>query len=1324
MSLFAPSRPPLQYPGSKRRVFRRPDFRHAGTPDSSGAPLSTGEVDYDDLIVHRAWRSFDHDRAGEVRYFMYEVSQRNPGEGEYTTFFKAARICRLTRVPRYLRQASANSGPTMVFQQMRDVLTAMREQQTLFLNIIAKSPEMPLVFGYGVQAWGFTPEEAQAKADESYAVLTYQLDGTYQQLEYAPITLQEGEQLSRYQSEWQHIAMARGRPMPVGQTLGASGIFDGNRTDVDSTNNQLESFIRGMSDSCRRGFMMSLVTVPVSPAEISYAWRNMAKRASDVRSDQEGTRGFTAGVALPFMLGNSIGEGHGTVHQVGQGETLGAGHGTSVSHADSTSQSQTDSTSLTHTNSVGTTDTSVQGLSASQGLALGHSVSDQASSSVAHGQNVAHTDGVTEGQSVGQSVNHGQSLSNSQSQGQSWGQASGTNAGASLTNTDGISASHGSSLAQQVGLANTQGDSASSTAGTSGGSSVSGGLLGFGGSGTAGHSESAQNGVNASNQLSSSLTGTGTRTDGINQSMAQGITQGVSQTASIGGQQSAAVTATNSATVGQSVGQSAAQSASLSAGQSLTQGAGLTHGAGVNEQVNAGAGVSSAQAQSVSQGQAVANGTGQAHTAGTGATNTVGANEQTSRMAAMTDAYSSALTRQTAMTGTLGAVPNVGAMVTRVTRDLAKQSLGDVLEAQLKRYTEAIDGAGAYLYQLFLVCEDRETLVGAAGLLKSAFWGPGGENGRVGSPFHVITDFGDGDEGEAERGRLLNHARAFTSYRRREPRLELIEPLRYSSYVTPGEMAAFCHPPTAEAIGLKAQADSMPVMAMPGDRDNREITLGRIINGERARVDERHFGIDADELTHTLVTGTTGSGKTTTLMRLLDGLVRVERQIQPEPTPTDPAPRARNVPVSILGVDWMENMRHVGTVLDPVRVDPNTGERTGRFQLFSVTHPELGAFRWNPLAVPDEGMNPLDWMNTQADNFTASMGLGEFGRSLIAEFLDILYRANRLGDTVLMPARADDEGHVLRHAVVLPGVDRATLPAGAIHTDSNGTEYANCLTCPALSRLVGMEHLAVLCAAKVEELATPEGARLYGTGMRDRIQSLWRRLSYYAPGGQFAEMICADPSLDERRALGVLDIVDPDRGLVSIIETEGLDQANRRLLLGSVILALYRYGLYHKEGTFDHHGTSPGLFVVLEEAHELFGKSEEGEDSFTVATRTALWETIHRRARALGMRLIDCVQNPGDIPEAITSNTPTVLVHRTYAKADRERVFSLLNWSNILNQQVREWRYLGEMPVGYCIARLNAKTNYLESQPVHFLVEPASLGKLSDTDLSRLATLR
>jgi DNA helicase HerA-like ATPase len=631
--------------------------------------------------------------------------------------------------------------------------------------------------------------------------------------------------------------------------------------------------------------------------------------------------------------------------------------------------------------------------------------------------------------------------------------------------------------------------------------------------------------------------------------------------------------------------------------------------------------------------------------------------------------------------------------------------VGDVLEAQSRRYMEGIE-SGAYFYQMFLQTPDRDTLLGASALLKSSFWGPGSATQRLPQPFHTISDFES-----QEKERLLSHARALTFYRRREPEIDLIEPYLYSSYITSYEAATFCHLPTAESVGLLAVHDSMPVMSMPADRANRDLRLGRIVNGERGHVTDVGFGLDVDEVTHTLIAGTTGSGKTTTLMSLLSELTKVKRTVPVRLHPDRPDIVMREVQASIVGLDWMSNMRDLASIVEPER-----------FKFFSLAHPELGAFRWNPLAVPDARMNPIEWANDIADQMTISFNLGEFGRSLIAEFLGDLYTANRLEPYTLMPAKRDEGGALVREAVVLDPVDQSTLPAGAIRLDPSGREVANVLTCPELSRLLSMEHLATLTAAKVEELATPEGARLYGTAMRDRLQSLWRRLQYFAPGSPYAGLLSCDERLDEPTCTTVSDLIDPDRGLVSIIEADGLDLTNRRFILGSVLLAIWRFGQFSGPGVFDNGGKGPGTFVCLEEAHELFGPQGEDEDAFSASTRTQLFESLFRRARALGMKITAVVQNCGSIPEAVTSNVSTVFIHRQYAESDRKRVFSLLNWSNVLGQQVREYRYLGEMARGFCIARLDARESYLESAPIHFRTDPPAISKVSDSQLRVLAT--
>lgn len=1292
--LFTPAHPALLTPEGDRRVLRRPDLRHLVTPRLSGEPLGF-EVDYDDLVIHRHWRSYDQNRPDEVRYFMFELSQRNPGESAFSpVWYKAVRMIRLTRVPRYLRHASSASGPNMVFEQMRDVLAALREQGVLFTNVIAKSPQLPLVFAYGVQGIGSTPEEAQRMADEAFAVLEYQLNGTYQQLMYKPITVTEGELLSRYQNEWRNLAMGRGRPIPASGSLGTSSLLDGNRTDIEGAQNQLESFIRGMAD---KSFVLTLITVPLSPGEITVAWRNLTQKLSELRSETTGARAINAGVAFPLAIGTSQGDTHGSTH------SSGATYGTST--ADSTNQSVahgiTDTRGITGTHGVTDTHGVNQSVAAGQSTSLTDSYSVGQNSSVTAGEShgLTTTQGVSNTNTVGQSA----SVTTGSSVGQNWSNSIGQSVSATQSQTDGWNQSQANTSSQTVSSGNTSGDSSSASSNTQSGSGVNGGFPGILGGNTSTQSGTGTtNGVSNSSSVGLSQTGGSTATTGVSGSMTNGVSQSVNFGESYGGSTSTSASATNSVSqsqaigVSQSVAASHTSSTSQTAGTSATQGQSLARAESLTN--TAGTSQSMAQSQSVAQSQSTANSV----TGTDGSGRTVGTSQ------AYNDAYAIALSRSQTATGSMAVAPSFGVSVSKNTFDAAKQYIGDLLESQQRRYDEGIK-SGAFLYQMFLVCPDRETLVGGAGLLKSAFWGAGNSSDKLPQPFHTIVQF----ENE-EHQHLLAHAAAFTSYRKREPVTELIEPFKYSSYLTPTEAAAFTHPPVVEGPGLLAVHDSMPVFRIPTDRQGREITLGHVVNGERGVVSDIRFGIDLTEFTHTLIAGVTGSGKTTTLMKLLADAVKIEREIVEAPTFERPYPVSRKVHASILGLDWMRNMRNIASI-------PGLAA-SGRFRFYSLLNPDLGTFRWNPLEIPATGMTAAEWLNAQADNFTAAFNLGEFGRSLIAEFLTDLYNANRLVPYVLRPEVVDDvTGVVLRPAIVLPAISADQLPAGAIQVGADGREVANVFTCPALSRCVSMAHLATLVAYKIEQAADPNAGRLLGTEMRNRLQSLWRRMSYFAPGGQYAEMLACDTDLTTRTCLGVTDLIDPDRGLVTILETDGLDFEARRLILGSVMLAIYRYGLFHGNGVFDHGGNGPGCFVVMEESHELFGESGRNEDAYSAATRTHLWESIFRRVRAAGLRLVAVAQQPSALPDAVTANISTVCIHKVRADADRRKAFDLLNMSNQVAQQQREFRYLGEMATGFSLVRLDAREDYTESAPVHVRTEPPLLADVTDAELRAIA---
>jgi hypothetical protein len=1419
-NLFTPSHKTLVTPGSGRRVLRRPDLSGLSAPRLSGEPLGD-EADYDELIIHRTYRVYA-DEAGskgaEVKYFVYEYSQKNPGETEWFTGVKVVRLLRLTRVPRYLRNG-ASGDINLVFQQQRDVLAALREEQVLFINMIAHSPDMPLAFCYGTQAVGATFEEAASQADESFEILKFQLFGTYQQLKVAPLTVDEGEKIAQYQTQWDHIAMARGRPLPAGGAM-AMADLDGNRTDVASANNQLEAFLRGMSD---HSFLMTLVTVPLAPSEMSMAWRNLASKLSDVRSDQQGMRAFNAGVALPLMLGTALGQSHGDTSSTGTSRGTGDSFGVSQSIADSFSTSESSSVSaslaegvnrqvsvgtseslsrgVTETSSVSESLSASTGVSESASLALGNSASMQesearslgSSESVSHAvssgrsaavtegstESMTRTDGVSRGVALGESssvsnsasmtrgsgISSSTSLGTSVSVGNNWNSSIGQSFNASVSAMEGWSRSLADSLQQSFNIGSTSGDGITGTESAQRNSGINGGLFGFSGSNGVTFGESFAQNLTNSNSLGAGLTSGSSLTDAVNGSRTTGLGQGVNFGESVGGSTGSTTSATNtvgrseslaateglSSTLGRSVtesmGASQAVSQGLARSSSLTQGVntsetlgrsaslsesqtlgrsfgvgesvtatqgvgrnasvsqGVTTGASLAHSATATAGVSSSESAGVSQ--TATQGIGRSSSESVGRTLSAGENAGIATNQSLSDAYMVAMSRTASSTGSLGAVPSIGVTVSRQTFDEAKRVLGDVLQSQMARYIEGVE-SGAFLYQLFMLAPDRTTLRGATALMKSAFWSAGTADARIAQPFHTIVDFEPDEE-----ARLREHARCFTSYRRREPLVEEISPFLYSSYITPSELAAFCHPPTANSLGLEAQFDSMPVLSMPADRGSRDLYLGQIVNGERGEISKARFGINVDEITHMLICGATGSGKTSTLARYLTELTQVTKEVT-EQDPVTGAFTTREVRAGILGLDWMRNMRNLATIVPDER-----------FRFYSVSKPEMGEFRWNLLAIPAEGMSASEWLNQMADNMVASWNLGEFGRSLIAEFIGDLYVANRLEPQVLLPAQTDSEtGAIVREGVVLPAVDRAELPDGAIQFGPDGRELANVYTCPELSRLVSIEHLAVLVMAKVEEMASADGARMQGTAMRDRIQSLWRRISYFAPGGSLNELFGCDPSLSESSTLTVHDLISPDEGLVVIVETDGLDMANRRLVLGSVMMAVYRAGLAKGEGAFDHNGQGPGTHIILEEAHELFGEGGEDADAFSVSTRNAQWESLFRRARALGLNLCAVAQQPGQLPKAITSNTSTVIVHRVYDTEDRKRVFDLLNWNNQVSQQQREWRWLGEMPVGWAIVRLHARESYLESAPVLIRSEMAPLERVSDAEMVQRAAER
>lgn len=144
------------------------------------------------------------------------------------------------------------------------------------------------------------------------------------------------------------------------------------------------------------------------------------------------------------------------------------------------------------------------------------------------------------------------------------------------------------------------------------------------------------------------------------------------------------------------------------------------------------------------------------------------------------------LDAQNLKSGSFGVVPQPS----KADYDRSLEIKAGLLEAQLRRYTTGAED-GAFFYQMFLTTRDRETLVAAHLALRDLF---GGAQPLPDSPQPLSwVDTFD----ETETKRLYAHVGAFAMDRCPETSSLLVEPFKYSTYVTLAELAEFTHVPRA-----------------------------------------------------------------------------------------------------------------------------------------------------------------------------------------------------------------------------------------------------------------------------------------------------------------------------------------------------------------------------------------------------------------------------------------------------------------------------------------------------------------------------------------------
>lgn len=649
-------------------------------------------------------------------------------------------------------------------------------------------------------------------------------------------------------------------------------------------------------------------------------------------------------------VGNSqsLSVGMHTGASVSDGATSGVSHsqgttqGQSSSFSDTNTSSQSLGQSLGSTVSHGSSSASSTTDSTSQSQSVGGSMSQSSGTSTSVGQSQSVTQSAGQTHTSATSENYGTSATSSTSQSVGTTNSTGTSQGQSFTQSQGTGSSVGTSTSDSSSVTN--GTSASQ--GTSTAASQSN-TLGF----TSSSGQSVASGTSASQSLTQ---GTSTSSGfGSTSSLGstQGLTTGQSQTVSNGLTQSTANSTNESWSQSQSNAVSDTTSQSHAVGQTLSQTQSVSNAQSTSS------GLSVAKGQSVAQGQGVSNSTTESQ--GVTRTNTTSdaVSQQNSKAASTQDSSANGVSTSLAAASTQGwgssmAIgPSFGVSKSAQWHDVDKAQLVLLQEAQVDRLMKGLR-EGAFYVDFYVLTPDEETKKTAQGLIKQAFWG-----NVFPQPVQVV------EPDPVEARHLLGHAMVFSSCTKPES-LDIMDGYEWSTILLPSELCGYCHPTRAEIGGVQTIVEAIPFFRVPGLMEG-DGYMGHVVSPETADITGFEYRFSRETLRHTMIAGSSGTGKTVTGLRFVSESVN-------------------QLGCSATILDWKKDWRSLLYTIPEEK-----------FEFYSLGVTRVNELRFNPLRVP-EGVDPEMWAGRVAEAFVLAFGLGPRGYEILSRNLTGLYIDNRV----------------------------------------------------------------------------------------------------------------------------------------------------------------------------------------------------------------------------------------------------------------------------------------------------------------------------------------
>lgn len=513
----------------------------------------------------------------------------------------------------------------------------------------------------------------------------------------------------------------------------------------------------------------------------------------------------------------------------------------------------------------------------------------------------------------------------------------------------------------------------------------------------------------------------------------------------------------------------------------------------------------------------------------------------------------------------MGLAPSFGISKSYQWIDKEVEYICELLNFQNGRLKSMTEGEGGFYVDCYISTNDATTKSAIDTLVATTWINP---NSKI-DVLHTL------DLDRVEQAKLALHMIAFS------PCLEMATTpsgnryYKYASILESSELSAYSNPPRITLGGIENSMYDIPCFRVPVNRQNKEIYIGHVMNGESYNIDQaRKYGdgyvtdykycIGTDELHHAIFNGQSGSGKTVLVSRAVCGLYN-------NSFTTD----------NLTG----EKKRHRILILDPKGEWRMMGQVVpkGKFRFYSINDPYFHPLRMNVLRVP-KYIRASDYYNMIVEMFTSAYGLLDRAVAQIGSIIYDLY-------------------------------DKA----GAFDNDYDIT-WAHERT-----KDITLEDVC----KKLEEQKEISLQKRDNHNVEALTTYLTRLDAYRKPKSKEYIMFCNRGGMSCDEVLGKDD--------VTVIESNGLNKSAQSFFFTLLISSIFKYaqglgskGFYGKSDQYE-------TFIVLEEANTVLVGAGDKDSSAQLGIKR--FSEVLDQGRSYGLFIWTITQTVSQMPISVLANS-------------------------------------------------------------------------------------